>query len=695
MENEENIVINPNVSKTVSYYEDIFCDAVSTIVQGHLQGVSFDRTVLCKIADDTQREQGVYIVTENNSTKFEAVSNDTTYRKNQNVYVQIPSGDWNQQKLIVGKKVDTTIEPYTYQKPFFNLIDISKNLISGELGKDGIGLIANEITTIKLPTEEKEELAWDKDPKQSILLWTYNCTDEKRAVLKDSGQNLSGFSKIGIQASFKTNLNPFYIDGENTPKYVTHGQYGLCLQVYTGQYKTDEQEKEVELFHSFYLNQEDMNGSIYDFNTFFLQEKVFDIANINKITKMKLFFYQTPGTFMDNEGNLSPSTPGGFLNTFIKPNLFVKDLYISLGYDSSSFTGEEKIEIFSQDSPIYSTDFDNNNKNISLRWLHKAPNGDFISITKEDDIDFELRWYRYKLGAQATDEYSSDNWALLSTQTKDDLIIADADWLIYNDSNIENRKYPEFFSTWLFPNLSVSTEQIKAVIIYNNKAYTSNILKFENGNEVINIPSIEAVQALTLRYSDKGLNGNYQLYGQNNLIIEESQARAVHNFIPYFLTHSQELEGEPEILKTAESVEWTVPVKNTMLIFNDLPQDGEEDKEGNYHFKKGEAPYHLSYRINNYYSPNDTNNTVICKVYKNGILYTALLTPSFGFFNNEEAENRLILNFYDENSAVTINGDLNKSVKVIATLYDGENKKVDLSNTNIKWTWKTKNSDLN
>ena len=81
-------------------YGELFCAAVDTIVQERLTHVSYDRTILCTIVDDSERAQGLYTVTENDSTKFIAYSSDTSYRNGQNVYVQIPGGDWNQQKII-------------------------------------------------------------------------------------------------------------------------------------------------------------------------------------------------------------------------------------------------------------------------------------------------------------------------------------------------------------------------------------------------------------------------------------------------------------------------------------------------------------------------------------------------------------------------------------------------------------------
>ena len=67
-------------------YSEILCQAVDTIVKQRLEGISFDQTILCTVIDDSLREQGIYTVTNNGgTTKFNAVSSITTYRKNNNV----------------------------------------------------------------------------------------------------------------------------------------------------------------------------------------------------------------------------------------------------------------------------------------------------------------------------------------------------------------------------------------------------------------------------------------------------------------------------------------------------------------------------------------------------------------------------------------------------------------------------------
>jgi hypothetical protein len=50
-----------------------------------------------------------------------------------------------------------------------------------------------------------------------------------------------------------------------------------------------------------------------------------------------------------------------------------------------------------------------------MRWIHKLEDGSFTSIDKNDDLDYEVYWYRYELGHKSVDEYSGVYWKHLSS----------------------------------------------------------------------------------------------------------------------------------------------------------------------------------------------------------------------------------------------------------------------------------------
>jgi hypothetical protein len=157
------------------------------------------------------------------------------------------------------------------------LVDISGNLISSNIKPNETGLVANS-----------NEL-------DRILLWSYNASDEE-ALRNEFGEALSNYTRLGLKASFQSWLNPFYLDDNNgIARYVTEGDYGLHLRILAEDETTskdDADEKPAEqMWYDLYLNQADMNGNPYDFQSFYMQEKVVDISHIDKIVGMQLYFY--------------------------------------------------------------------------------------------------------------------------------------------------------------------------------------------------------------------------------------------------------------------------------------------------------------------------------------------------------------------------------------------------------------------
>ena len=124
-------------------YTDAICESINIIAQSLVDGIQCDKTITCTIVDDSLKEQGQYLVTDG-KTKFNAYSEDTSYRNNTVVYVTIPNGDFTEQKIITGKKV-TSSNPFVYKSPFDDMFAISSNLASGISEQ---GLTANKRKTI-------------------------------------------------------------------------------------------------------------------------------------------------------------------------------------------------------------------------------------------------------------------------------------------------------------------------------------------------------------------------------------------------------------------------------------------------------------------------------------------------------------------------------------------------------------------
>ena len=83
-------------------HAEIWCEAMDIIVSKKLEGINFDKTINCTIIDAKNASFGEYKVTDG-SAKFYAYSASTNYKEDDAVYVTVPNGDFNNQKIIIGK----------------------------------------------------------------------------------------------------------------------------------------------------------------------------------------------------------------------------------------------------------------------------------------------------------------------------------------------------------------------------------------------------------------------------------------------------------------------------------------------------------------------------------------------------------------------------------------------------------------
>lgn len=662
-------------------YGEVICQAVDEIVRKRLEGITYDSTILCTIVDNSRKTEGIYTVSNNNTTKFDAYSNDASYRINDNVYVQIPGGDWNEQKFILAKKKDKVEEPFIYKNPFASLVDITGNVIKTQLDST-VGLVANAEPT------EGEDIT-------QILLWDYQGSLANPDMLP-----FSAYSRLGISASFQSWLSPS-CDSSGNPTTVNHGDYGLKLIITTINENTSTSDQATEGEYELYLNCADMIGNPYDFQAFYHQEKVFDISQLGNIQTMKLYFYQKPGTFINGAGELISATD--FLGSPIAPNLFVAAPYIALGYDVNEFE-KEKVVIYTLNPSTYSRSADENynKKSINLRWIHRdEQNDELFSVDDTDDLNYEIRWYRYELGHSSADEYSGVYWKNYARRKKENgkwqKWVQDSDTWIDDDNT-------SFFSIELSPDVTLQEEKIKAIVIYKGYPYRSNILTLTNEKEVVSKPTVDAVQALSIVCEDNTY-GNYRIYGQNGSLLDMSERSIERSWVPYFKSSLGNQDAEPGILTEAEFVEWIIPTERTMIqleesFYGDADEVTWEKDTNRIHIKRkcestDESIANVSaqkYKIKSYYSQSYSDNIIQCKIVKDKITYTATKELTFGTAGTTGTDYTFILDFDNGITALTIGSE--DAVHVTARLYDYENNEIDIANKEISWSWKTSDGKI-
>lgn len=629
---------------------------MSIIANSSVDKVKFDSTIECTITDATDKLIGKYKVKNESYAEFYAYSQITTYNKDDKVYVQIPKGDYNSTKFIVGKKTDKNEDkPYNFVNPFNTFIDLTGNFfVAKDNNKEVWSILANG-------SEKEIEIT----PKGGITF-----TDEQQ-----------GFTRLGLRADFRAWLETLG---------VVSGNYGLKLNIYGIKDDTADNIKKIEnsiknngeipLIASIDLDTNDMYGNPYNFEGYYSQEIVIDTSAVAKIYNIKIYLYQK-GNFKDSNNDLI-SYANDFNMSVPPNNIFVKDIYMGLGISADEIENEY-VRLYSLDGSTYVIDDKGqiDSKIIRLKWVHFDEDGNRVQITEHKKEDtFEVRWYMYEFGAPSADEYSGVYWTA-----------------------IEDNKNNFFYQ--LKPRSNKNQEQVKVIILYNGKVYRSNIIIFNNEKQVPNDATIDSLNALSI-YCEDQTNGNYLIYNQANYLMNRSDGKINRKLTLHFDSKTYAItngiigknqNGESKLVE-AQRVIWQIPIKNTMLNFG-IKDDGIDAtyKEividlTNENVNVSPGEFSLDYTINTFYSSNKSNNTVIAKVEKDGIVYTAIKDFTFGQAGTNGTDCTLVIDMVAHENLnnkvfTAIRSGVRDKYIFKAQLYDNEGKEVTNFN-NCKWTWK-------
>ena len=615
---------------------------MSIIANSSVDKIKFDSTIECTIIDATDKLIGKYKVKNESYAEFYAYSQITTYNKGDKVYVQIPKGDYNNTKFIVGKKTDKNEDkPYNFVNPFNTFIDLTGNFfIAKDNNKEVWSILANG-------NEEEIEIT----PNGGITF-----TDEQQ-----------GFTRLGLRADFRAWLETLG---------VVSGNYGLKLNIYGIRDDTADNIKKIEssiknngeipLIASIDLDTNDMYGNPYNFEGYYSQEIVIDTSAVAKIYNIKIFLYQK-GNFKDSNNNLI-SYANDFNMSIPPNNIFVKDIYMGLGISADEIENEY-VRLYSLDGSTYVIDDKGqiDSKIIRLKWVHFDEDGNRTQITehKKDDT-FEVRWYRYEFGAPSADEYSGVYWTA-----------------------IEDNKNNFYYQ--LKPRSNKNQEQVK-------------VITFNNEKQVPNDATIDSLNALSIHCEDQ-TNGNYLIYNQTNYLMNRSDGKISRKLILHFDSKTYAInngiigknqDGESKLVE-AQRVIWQIPIKNTMLNFG-IKDDGTDAtyKEiiidlTNENVNVSPGEFSLNYTINTFYSSNKSNNTVIAKVEKDGIVYTAIKDFTFGQAGTNGTDCTLVIDMIAHENLnnkvfTAIKSGVRDNYTFRAQLYDNEGKEIT-DFKNCSWIW--------
>lgn len=274
--------------------ENLF-DSIDLIVTNKLGDLNYDKTEQCTIQEVKGNNE--YYVS-NGAAKYVAYAqNDAQYKEGDSVYVTIPQGNYNNQKLIIGKHTAKKSAATDWVSPMENFVNITGSIN---------------------PSHAKAELIANNPNINYVKIWG------------DSEKVWTGYDRLCITGDFSTNFAELVIDGS----------YGLMLTgtiedsrledelaklssdmnkeiADLGPSATDKQREEIiakyrkkeqEIKDKYksgsvplegntnnfacLLDTKDMLGNPYLFDVPFRQEKLFAVEPTSKISNLALYFYQ-------------------------------------------------------------------------------------------------------------------------------------------------------------------------------------------------------------------------------------------------------------------------------------------------------------------------------------------------------------------------------------------------------------------
>lgn len=624
-------------------YGEIICSAVDSIVQARMNNLEFNITKTCTIVDIKQRKQGKYTVSDG-SVRFEALSEDTSYNLDDSVLVLIPNGDYQNNKLILGKtKVEDDL-PYNYISPMSMMVKFTDNVLNNNdfgaaLLSPSLSLVANQCT--------------ENATGSYVQLYEFI-----------NNGDFNGYSRIGLAGDFQALLRNYG---------VREGTYGIRLEI-------DSDEVSAAGEHSTHVNvfslvSEDMAGNPYAFDTYFTQEKVFDISHIKNILALRIYFYQN-ANFKTGEGNLISAYNENSIGDepeLLQPNLFVENLKLYFGYSVSEFD-KETLVVYSEDTPSYHYKNENNEKTLMLRWIHKVDDNTFIPLSGGYNLDttkYEVRWFKYDATCRTFDQYAGPNWTRLEAGTSD-------------------------FSIKFTPDTKKSKEQIKVVGLIKEDSivsYSSNIFDLTNEEYVPDNVIFDVAAGLTIGCLD-GTSGNYFLYDQNGKLTNTAIGQGyVRTLLP--LWNGEPIKSQSFDENTIDYIQWWFPHEDTMLSLletadNIASYDGVNYKV--YEWRPSTSDWDaaapgVDYSIANYWIRQDANNSVRCVMSWKGTEYTAIKELQFGRSGTNGSNYTMVLEFAGGKNAISIEDG---TAVIEARLYDGSGSRIDFTSTQddkIQWSW--------
>ena len=622
-------------------YADIFLKAMKTISDAAVSQLSFDKTIICHIIDNSKASEGQYTVSDGSSS-FYAYSDNTEYKKNEAVYVSVPQDDFSKTKLIVGKYIaDEDSNQYRYKAPWERFINMTNNLIPMRNTKE-ITIKANDSIT-------------------------------KKTIATIQVNNGNQYTRMGLKADFKTYLSAYD---------VAQGSFGIGLNI-TYEIQLTSQTAPITKKVNINYTSNEMYGNPYRYDTYYSQEAVFDITKLDNIKEIEIFLYQNKD-FYNKEGNYVPVAD--------LDNIFVKDIELGLGYDALDYN-EDTVILYSPNNKTYSVNAANNRKKLCARWVHviDAESNDVRCYEAFSRIigGIEIRWYQYLLANNISDEWAGNFWQQIPNAGDFSLEINPD--ITLNEDKFKVIIHPLDTDDYFESNILIFTNEnpvadkatvdlIKALkITFEENEPQGEYLLYDQTNRIQDSTQTSKLRKLIATY-------NSLITGETTL----DNAESIQWRIPLTNTMIQRPQEGKEFDSENDQVVFTEDGLYCIITRDASLQNGTIGELFNNYAEQ-------NFRIKEYYSENATNNTVYCSIVKNKVNYTAEVQLFFGPKGTNGTDYTFLLKFEQGRNCLyhytgrTVNDVLEQDLdplKISASLYDYTNNIISAIDTPIpKFSW--------
>lgn len=574
-------------------YNDIWLQAMDTLVAQRLSEVKFDETIVCTIVDASERANGRYTVTTNDQIKFIATSEKTNYIVDQQVYVLIPQGDYSQEKTIIGRYSSADDQkPIAYVSPLEKVVKMSLNY-----------------------AEDSENNKWE--------LIANGAEKEITRVFQNQNNQDHLYDSFCIKADFKCLLQDYNI---------IQGSYGLLVRIIT----------QNEVVDCRMDARTDMFGNPFAYSFYYTQEQAYSIKLTAAIEKIAVKFYQTDDfKYFGDEGET-------LLEASVDvPNILMKNLEMYFGYNVETVE-DNTVKIFTSDSENYTIPKGNDEdtsykKTLNLVWYNKSENNEYIGFS---DGEFDEEKAKKPLDDGQTGNYYWIEWKINNTQDV---------WTVLEQDKQDESRSSIKVSCWLDYSLTEfkaivyrNGETYEDTITFRNSSLSSIINSMANLNLNLTIHHGENSLSAYPLYGPDGnlINGHKDSTPRKVYVTYESAIGAelgsfilskatIQWTIPKNMTMIREAYSLPEGFQRQET-------ETEITFFKTLGAEYGVEKDLTF-----------VYRISNFYQPTLDNNIIKCKIIdKNENEYMTQLALAFSAYGTSGTSFTLII--AEENSKTAI-----------------------------------------